>query len=96
MQYKPLGERILVEQHKGEEKTKGGLIIAETAVANQFKGTVVAIGIDVKETQVGDIVLFGKQFMQGVLIDDKPYIVLREQDIYCYDEEARSKKLHIA
>lgn len=89
MHYKPLGQRLLIEQIVQEEKTKGGLIIAES-VQVQFKGRVVAIGCEVKETLVGDIVLFGKNYMQGVLIDDKPYLLLKEDDIFCYDEHGRN------
>ena len=90
MKIRPLGDRILVKRIKEEEKTKGGLIIPDTAKEKPQEGKVVAVGkgkttdegkiipLDVK---AGDRILFGKYSGSEVKIEGEEHLILREDDI---------------
>jgi chaperonin GroES len=90
MKIRPLADRIVVKRVKEEEKTKGGIIIPDTAKEKPVEGTVVAVGngkvlkdgkhrpVDVKE---GNRVLFGKYSGTEVKLDGEEHIILREEDI---------------
>jgi chaperonin GroES len=87
---RPLHDRIIVKRLKEEEKTKGGIIIPDTAKEKPVEGEVLAIGngkalengtirkVDVK---VGDRVLFGKYSGTEVKIDGEERLIMREDDI---------------
>jgi chaperonin GroES len=87
---RPLHDRIIVKRLKEEEKTKGGIIIPDTAKEKPIEGEVLAIGngkslengtvrkLDVK---VGDRVLFGKYSGTEVKIDGEERLILREDDV---------------
>lgn len=90
MTIKPLSDHIVVEPYK-EEKKKGGIILPETVDKERSeKGKVIAVGpgkkdkdgkripLDVKK---GDIVLFTKYSPNEVKIDNKEYLVVREEDV---------------
>ena len=90
MSFRPLSDRILVERVEESEKTKGGIIIPDTAKEKPAEGKVVATGngrmgedgkllpMDVK---IGDRVLFSKYGGTEVKVDDKEYQIVREDDI---------------
>ncbi len=90
MKIRPLADRILVKRIKEEEKTKGGLIIPDTAKEKPQEGKVVAVGkgkttdegkvipLDVK---AGDRILFGKYSGSEVKIEGEEHLILREDDI---------------
>ena len=90
MKIRPLGDRIVVKRQAQEEKTKGGIIIPDTAKEKPIEGLVVAVGngkvledgtvrkLDIKE---GDKVLFGKYSGTDVKIDGEEHLILREDDI---------------
>ena len=90
MKIRPLQDRILVKRVPEAEKTKGGIIIPDTAKEKPIEGKVVAVGngkvqedgtvrkLDVK---VGDTVLFGKYGGTDVQIDGEEHLILREDDI---------------
>ncbi len=96
MKVKPLQDRVLVERLQEEEKTKGGLFIPDSAKEKPMQGKVVAAGngrvledgkkipMDVK---VGDIVLFAKYSGNDVKIDDKEYLIMKEDDILAIVEK---------
>ena len=96
MKVKPLQDRILVERLQEEEKTKGGLFIPDSAKEKPMQGKIVASGngritedgkkipMDVK---VGDIVLFAKYSGNDVKIDDKEYLIMKEDDILAIVEK---------
>lgn len=96
MKVKPLQDRVLVERLQVEEKTKGGLFIPDSAKEKPMQGKVVAAGngriledgkkipMDVK---VGDIVLFAKYSGNDVKIDDKEYLIMKEDDILAIVEK---------
>ena len=96
LKIRPLGDRIVVEPLEAEEKTKGGIILPDTAKEKPQEGKVVAvgkgkIGEDGKpvpmEIKVGDKVLYGKYSGTEITIDDKEYIILKEEDILAVVED---------
>lgn len=90
MKFRPLHDRILVKRVEEETKTKGGIIIPDTAKEKPIEGKVVAVGkgrigddgktipLDVKK---GDRVLFGKYGGTEVKMDGEEYLIMREDDI---------------
>jgi len=93
---RPLGDRVVVEPLEAEEKTKGGIILPDTAKEKPQEGKVVAVGkgkvsdkgeVVPMEVKVGDKVLYGKYSGTEVTVDDKQYIILREDDILAIVEE---------
>jgi chaperonin GroES len=90
MKLKPLQDRILVQRVKEEEKTKGGIIIPDTAKEKPAEGKIVAVGngkmaddgkripLEVKE---GDRVLFGKYSGTEVKVEGEEFLIMREDDI---------------
>jgi chaperonin GroES len=90
MKIRPLGDRILVKRIKEEEKTKGGIIIPDTAKEKPQEGKVVAVGkgkvtedgkLIAPEVKVGDKVLFGKYSGSEIKLEDEEHLILREDDI---------------
>ena len=90
MKIRPLGDRILVKRIKEEEKTKGGIIIPDTAKEKPQEGKVVAVGkgkmteqgkLLTPDVKAGDKILFGKYSGSEVKIDDKEFLIMREEDI---------------
>jgi chaperonin GroES len=90
MKIRPLGDRILVQRIKEEGKTKGGIIIPDTAMEKPQEGRVVAVGkgkvteagqLTVPDVKAGDRVLFGKYSGSEVKLDDEGHLILREDDI---------------
>ncbi|MES2998272.1 MAG: co-chaperone GroES [Pseudomonadota bacterium] len=85
----PLQDRVLVERAVEEEKSKGGIVIPDTAKEKPIKGTVRAVGpgkrlesgIQLMSVKVGDKILFGKYAGTEVKLENKEYIVMREDDI---------------
>ncbi len=90
MKLRPLGDRILVKRIKEEEKTKGGIIIPDTAKEKPKEGKVVAVGkgkvaedgkLITPEVKAGDKILFGKYSGSEIKLEGDDLIVLREDDI---------------
>ena len=90
MGMKPLQDRVIVKRVKEEEKTKGGIIIPDTAKEKPVEGKVVAVGAGKVlesgkrvplEVKKGDRVLFGKYAGTEVKIDGEEHIIMREDDI---------------
>ena len=91
MKIKPLADRIVIKPSPAEEKTKGGIILPDTAKEKPVVGEVVATGpgrkaddgklvmIDIK---VGDKVLYGKYSGTEVTLDGQEYLIMRESDIF--------------
>ncbi len=87
----PLQDRVIVKPSQAEEKTKGGIILPDTAKEKPIEGTVVAVGPgkvadDGKAinmtVKVGDKVLYGKYSGTEVTIDGEEYLFMRESDIF--------------
>ena len=90
MKIRPLHDRVLVKRLEEEEKTKGGIIIPDTAKEKPIEGEVIAVGngkllengeIKPLEVKVGDKVLFGKYAGTEITIDGELYLMMREDDI---------------
>jgi chaperonin GroES len=82
---KPINDRVVVKPAPAEEKTKGGIIIPDTAKEKPQRGEVVAVGPgkdgNLMTVQVGDIVLYGKYAGQELNHDGSDYLIMREDDI---------------
>ena len=90
MKIKPLGDRVLVKRIREEDKTKGGIIIPDTAKEKPQEGKVVAVGrgkvaedgkLIPPEVKAGDKILFGKYSGSEIKLDGEEHVVLREDDI---------------
>ena len=90
LKIRPLGDRIVVEQLEAEEKTKGGIILPDSAKEKPQKGRIVAEGkgkVDENgklipmEVKVDDVILYGKYSGTEITIDDKEYVIMKEEDI---------------
>jgi chaperonin GroES len=90
MKLRPLQDRILVQRVKEEDKTKGGIIIPDTAKEKPVEGRVIATGIGklseegkriALEVKKGDRILFGKYSGTEVKIEDEEYLIMREDDV---------------
>jgi chaperonin GroES len=88
--FRPLGDRVLVKRIKEEERTKGGIVIPDTAKEKPQEGKVVAVGKgkygdDGKlipiEVKAGDKILFGKYSGSEVKLDGEEHMIMREEDI---------------
>jgi chaperonin GroES len=91
MKMKPLADRVVIKPSPAEEKTKGGIILPDTAKEKPVVGEVVAVGPgkiadDGKkipmEIKVGDKVLYGKYSGTEVTVDGEEYLIMREADIF--------------
>ncbi len=82
---KPINDRVVVKPAPAEEKTKGGIIIPETAKEKPQRGKVEAVGPgkdgNLMTVQVGDIVLYGKYAGQELHYEGQDYLIMREGDI---------------
>ena len=90
MKFRPLGDRVLVKRVEEEAKTKGGIIIPDTAKEKPQEGEVVAVGpgaLDdagkrvAPEVKQGDFVLFGKWSGTEVKVDGEELLIMKESDI---------------
>ena len=90
MAFRPLGDRVLVKRVEEESKTKGGIIIPDTAKEKPQEGEIVAVGpgarddagkVNPLDVKVGDKVLFGKWSGTEVKIDGADLLIMKESDI---------------
>ena len=90
MKFRPLHDRVVVKRLDGEEKTKGGIIIPDTAKEKPQEGQVVAVGAGARDetgklvpldVKAGDRVLFGKWSGTEVKIDGQDLLIMKESDI---------------
>jgi chaperonin GroES len=86
----PLRDRVLVRRLEEQDTAKGGIIIPDTAKEKPQEAEVIAVGegkLDEKGARIpldvkpGDRILFGKYTGSDIIIDDKEYLILREEDI---------------
>ncbi len=86
----PLGDRVVVKPEPGEEKTRSGIVLPDSAKEKSQEGTVVAVGFGrflengqkvPIEVKVGDKVIYSKYGGTEVKIEDEEYIILQERDI---------------
>ena len=90
MAFKPLHDRVLVRRVQGEDKTKGGLIIPDTAKEKPAEGEIIAVGAGARKdsgeliapaVKAGDRVLFGKWSGTEVTVDGEDLLIMKESDI---------------
>ncbi|MFC0634024.1 co-chaperone GroES [Brevundimonas balnearis] len=90
MAFRPLGDRVLVKRVEEESKTKGGIIIPDTAKEKPQEGEVVSVGpgarddsgkVNPLELKAGDRILFGKWSGTEVKIDGEDLIIMKESDV---------------
>ena len=90
MKIRPLQDRVIVKRVEEDEKTKGGIIIPDTAKEKPMEGKVIAVGkgklmedgkIHALDVKAGDRVLFGKYSGTEVKIDGEEHLIMKEDDI---------------
>jgi chaperonin GroES len=90
MKIQPLGDRIVIEVLEAKEKTKGGIVLPDTAKEKPQEGKVVAVGKGKTteegktvplEVKVSDKILYGKYSGTEVNIDEKEYLIIKEEDV---------------
>ncbi len=90
MHFRPLHDRVVVRRIEQEEKSKGGIIIPDTAKEKPQEGEVLAVGpgarddhghISALDVKVGDRVLFGKWSGTEIKLDGVEYLVMKESDV---------------
>jgi chaperonin GroES len=88
--FRPLQDRLLIKRVEEENKTKGGIIIPDTAKEKPLEGKVVAVGngkiledgkVRALDIKVGDSILFSKYAGTEVKIDGEDHLILREEDV---------------
>ncbi len=90
MKIKPLYDRVIIKRIEEEEKTKGGIVIPDTAKEKPIQGEVIAVGEGKRlddgslrplQVKVGDKVLFGKYAGTEIQIEGEERLIMREEDI---------------
>jgi chaperonin GroES len=99
--FRPLHDRVVVRRVKEEEKSKGGIIIPDTAQEKPQEGEVIAVGPGARDedgeriemdVSVGDRILFGKWSGTEVKIDGEDLLIMKESDIMGVIEKKKAKK----
>ncbi|MBL7170678.1 MAG: co-chaperone GroES [Candidatus Omnitrophica bacterium] len=90
MKIKPLGDRLLVKQLDAEEKSKGGIILPDTAKEKPKEGKIEAVGpgkvledgkVQPLSVKTGDHILFSSYAGTEVKLDDEDYLIMKEEDV---------------
>ncbi len=90
MKLTPLGDRVVVRPLEAEEKTKGGIVLPDTAKEKPQEGEIVAVGkgrtldngtVMAPEVKVGDRVLYGKYSGNEIVVDGEELMIMREEDL---------------
>ncbi|OWV69350.1 molecular chaperone GroES [Rhizobium sp. R339] len=102
MSFRPLHDRILVRRVDSEEKTKGGIIIPDTAKEKPQEGEVIAVGpgarseagqIQALDVKVGDRILFGKWSGTEIKINGEDLLIMKESDVMGIIEARAAEKI---
>ena len=100
MKFRPLHDRVVVKRVEEDTKTKGGIIIPDTAQEKPMQGEVIAVGAGARDdsgkvvaldVKAGDIVLFGKWSGTEVKIDGEDLLIMKESDIMGVIEGGKKK-----
>ena len=90
MKFRPLHDRVVVRRIEGEEKTKGGIIIPDTAKEKPQEGEVIAVGPGARDEsgklvpldlKAGDRILFGKYSGTEIKLDGEDLLIMREEEV---------------
>jgi len=102
MSFRPLHDRILVRRVESQEKTKGGIIIPDTAKEKPYEGEVVAVGtgtrneagqIQALDVKAGDRILFGKWSGTEIKINGEDLLIMKESDVLGIIEAQAKQKI---
>jgi chaperonin GroES len=101
MRFRPLHDRVVIRRLEGEEKTKGGIIIPDTAKEKPQEGEIIAVGPGARDetgklvpldVKAGDKVLFGKWSGSEVKIDGEELLIMKESDVMGVIEGATASR----
>ena len=101
MKFRPLHDRVVVKRVAEEEKTKGGIIIPDTAKEKPMEGEIVSVGPGARDekgalvpldVKAGDRILFGKWSGTEVKIDGEDLLIMKESDIMGVIEQGVAKR----
>ncbi|AHG49154.1 molecular chaperone GroES (plasmid) [Rhizobium leguminosarum bv. trifolii CB782] len=101
MSFRPLHDRILVRRVESEEKTKGGIIIPDTAKEKPQEGEVIAVGLGARndtgqvqalDVKTGDRILFGKWSGTEIKINGEDLLIMKESDVMGIIEAPAAQK----
>lgn len=101
MSIRPLHDRVLIKVLEAEQKTKGGIIIPDTAKEKPMEGEVIAVGTGLRnddgkiiplDVKAGDRILFGKWAGTEVKIDGNEFLIMKESDIMGVIENSSKSK----
>jgi len=101
MKFRPLHDRVVVRRLEGEEKTKGGIIIPDTAKEKPQEGEIIAVGSGARDesgklvpldVKAGDRILFGKWSGTEIKLDGVEYLIMKESDIMGVVEDTVVRK----
>ena len=90
MAFRPLGDRVLIKRVEEEAKTKGGIIIPDTAKGKPQEGKVIAVGpgarddsgkVQALDLKAGDRILFGKWSGSEIKLDGEDLLIMKESDV---------------
>jgi chaperonin GroES len=99
MKFRPLHDRVLIEPTEQAERSKGGVIIPDTAKEKPVEGRVVAVGPGARDEsgklhpldiKIGDIVLYGKWSGTEVKVDGEDLLIVKEADVMGVIEDAKA------
>jgi chaperonin GroES len=79
--FKPLKDRVFVSYSEESDKTAGGIYIPDSAKEKPQKGKVESVGLEVKSVKAGDQVLFDKYSGSKINLEEKEYLIIKEEDI---------------
>ena len=101
MKFRPLHDRVVVRRLNAEEKTRGGIIIPDTAQEKPMEGEIIAVGAGARnelgqvvalDVKAGDRILFGKWSGTEVKLDGEELLIMKESDIMGIVEKTKAKK----
>ncbi|MCK4810158.1 MAG: co-chaperone GroES [Candidatus Omnitrophica bacterium] len=90
MKLKPLGDRVIIKASEEKEKTKGGILLPDTAKEKPHEGEIIAVGEGKKSDEgknislslkKGDKVLYGKYSGTEITVDEEELLIMREEDV---------------
>lgn len=82
----PLADRVVVLPLEVESKTQAGIFIPETAKEKPVKGKVVAVGTNIEELKLGDIIIHGKYSGTEIEVGGVKHLIMREAEVFAVEE----------
>ena len=82
MNFKPLGDRLLIQRVEEANTTASGIIMPDNAKEKPSKGKVIAVGSEVEDINVDDTVVFGKYSGNEIILNGEEYLIMESSDIF--------------